>query len=220
MRKTERGFALALALAAGFVAAPAFAQFVPDFFTSNVSLSCTHDEMAANGRDYFVTVKTGNRELIALCNGVDPDDIDAVQALVAEQTVVFDHVDHRVRVIDRCSYETICSWHFAPEHDEACANVHLGTFREGSISSVCTYALGDLEDSESEPIVNLHGTVFCNENESWNHLGQHNEHYFRNYCVGYFGWFDELDEHDFGNPCEVRVNSSGLYSAPTSCNEP
>jgi len=209
------GCACAGAVAAVLVAAPAFAQFVIPYYKSNLSLTCKEDEQTADGSRLLPVTRTGNREFIALCNGLDPDDSadkDAINAAVEAQAVVFDPADHRLLVIDRCSEAQICNWHLSPEHDEACSRARTGTPQQGTEIDYCVYEISDVEDPEQMSLANIHGAAWCKESETWNHVGGANEHTFVNSCTGFFGLFDFLGEHDTGTPCQMEISSSRRFT--------
>jgi hypothetical protein len=214
VKATATGFAIALA--AGLVASPAFAQFIPTFFKARVELTCKDDE---GGSSKLQTYQLENREWIALCNGLDPDDPgdrDAIDDAEDAQRVVFDHVDHRLLVIDACSQETVCSWHFAPDHDEACARVSTGTPSNGTRTSACAYPLEDLRDAQGQSIANIHGEIYCKQKETL--AGSTNPTRAVTNCDGALGLFDGLNVHDFGDPCRVEVATPGpRYTVPASC---
>lgn len=215
----SNGCRLGLALAgfAALVASPASAQFIPTVFKANVELTCKDDENASGGK--LDTFHLENREWIALCNGLDPDDPaddDAIDAAVDAQRVVFDHVDHRLLVIDQCSQERICSWHFAPDHDEACASATTGTPQNGTRRSVCAFPLEDLRDAQGQSLANIHGEIYCKLDETFD--GSTDATTAKTRCEGVLGLFDGLSEHDFGDPCKVEVKTPGKrFTSPSSC---
>lgn len=201
------GYGSAFALAAVLVAAPALAQFTPTVYKATIKMGCKEDVETSSGSEFLPVMRTGNREWIARCNDLDPSDKAAINEAVATQIVVFDHVDHRLLVIDRCSREEVCSWHFAPNHDEACALNDTG----GTRTTVCANPVGDLQDANLLSIDNIHGTMWCKDVEP------PDESLFRNTCSGFIGIFDALDTHDFGTPCQVNVSSAVEYMTPTTC---
>lgn len=207
------GCGAALALAAVLVAAPAFAQFTPTVYKATITMGCKGDVETSSGSEFLPVERTGNREWIARCNELDPSDSNdkaAINEAVATQIVVFDHVDHRLLVIDRCSREEVCSWHFSPNHDEACALSQTADAR----TTVCANPVGDLQDANLMSIDNIHGTMWCKDTEP------PDESLFRNSCSGFIGIFDALDTHDFGTPCQVNVSSAGEYVTPMTCDPP
>lgn len=216
MDRKSMGWVLALVAAGLLMAAPAFAQFIPVYYRSNVSMNCSSEDVSPNDVEFLTAEGFNNRDFIAFCNGIEdpnnPVNKDAIDALVEQQAVIFDRVDFALMVIDKCTQDTVCTWHTNPEedHGEACASVDKGTLEKGTRKGVCTRLMGDLEDAELETIIHFDGAMYCKEYESWDHTAELNVHRFTNKCHGYVGV-----EEDF--PCQVKINSNGVYEPPKSC---
>jgi hypothetical protein len=205
---TPQGFVSSLALASLLLAPSAFAQT----YDANASFECSEETTQNNGVEKIMTVKGGNRDIIALCNGLDPTDPDnesAIKNLEEEQALVINGA-RQLLVIDRCSGTTFCRTSLVSGED-VCAEAEKEDSNGLSTKSDCIRYPGDfLNLDEDEDILEFDGALRCTESSK---EPNNNDPSFKMDCDGTMAIVVEIFEGEF--PCSLQVSTGNQFKEPS-----
>ena len=198
-------------VAGAMVARPALSQ-TTQLYNAAVSFSCVAED-STDSKEKLITIKGNNREIIALCNGVDPTDSDnnsQISTLMQEQAVVLDD-NYELRVINRCSGSTICQSDLADGNQ--CSSAINESQNSSTEDGVCIIFPDSLTGEGT--ILTFGGSLRCKDQFTSKTKGETTTNGFQTGCVGYpsigFNQFEET------LPCTLNVSTGSPFQTPKNC---